>query len=630
MNHSQTFTITQAIELAKQYYKTGQLAKAENIARQILHSQPQQPEVLHLLGVIAAQTQRHEEAIKFINSAIAIQPTSPALYNSLGQVFWQQKQLEAATQCYQQALALNPTFAEAYNNLGIIWGEQNQLESAINCFQQAIALNPQDAKTHYNLGLAFSKLGQLTSAIACYQTTLQLNPNYVEAYSSLGKVLKDRALIEEAIECYRQALRLKPTYVEAHNNLLYTLNFSLHFDRPAMFVEHQQFNRQQALPLAGQLRGPYLNAKNAKKDPLRRLKIGYISPDFRKHSLTYFVEPILAHHDHQQFEIFCYYNNSKIDAVTRRLQSYADHWQTVCTLSDEALAEQIRQDRIDILVDLMGHTANNRLLVFARKPAPIQVFNTIGYSNTTGLTAIDYRISDSWVDPVGLADQYSSEKIIRMPASYYCYRPNADSPPVNELPAQHNGYLTFGSFNSYAKLNHYTLALWARVLQAIPNSRLVILTRALQDPVLQQELQEHLQQWSIAPSRLTLGYAASTEETLKRYHEIDLALDTYPFTGATTTCQALWMGVPVITLVGKTPAARASLSILAAINLTELATYTQEEYLNCCVNLANQLPYLQHLRAQLRTRMQQSPLMDEVSFTQYLEAQYRKIWENFR
>jgi predicted O-linked N-acetylglucosamine transferase (SPINDLY family) len=617
-------TIAQTLQLAEQSYRAGQLPQAVVLYRQVLQVQPNQSEALHALGVIAAQSKHYEEAMTLIKQAILSNSAVPTFHNSLGNVFWLQKQLDEALECYQRALSLNPNLVEIYNNVGMIFGEQGKFAEAMACFQRVLAVHPKEVNALYNLGLAFSKQGRLTEAEACYQQVLTLNPNYVEAYSNLGKVCKDRGKIAEAIQYYRTALHLQPTYVEAYNNLLYTFNFSPDYDLAMMFAEHQQFNQRYALPLASVIKPPRNH-----RDSQRRLKLGYISPDFRKHSLTYFVEPVLSHHDHDQFEVFCYYNNLKVDEVTRRLQQYADHWITCAGWSDEVLAERIRQDQIDILVDLMGHTANNRLLVFARKPAPIQVFNTIGYSNTTGLTAMDYRITDGYIDPEGVAEEFSSETLVKMPVSYYCYRPNDDSPPVNDLPAIQNGYLTFGAFNSYAKLTQPTLALWTTVLQAVSGSKLRVMTRELNDPVLRQELYDRFTLFGISPERLIMGSAPSTEETLKAYHQIDIGLDPFPFCGATTTCQALWMGVPVITLVGKTPAARAGLSILSALGLTEVIAYTSQDYLNIAIRLAGEIEYLQRLRATMRDRMTASPLMDAVGFTRHLESAYRAMWEKW-
>jgi predicted O-linked N-acetylglucosamine transferase (SPINDLY family) len=651
-------TIPQLIQQAIQYHQAGEWHQAETLYRQLLQIVPNHSEALQLLGVIALQRSHFDEAITLIKKAISFNNKVPSYYSNLGIALSAKGQLDEARTCYQQALTLNPNYAEAHNNLGNVFKEQGKLEAAIECYQRAFALNPSyidalnglgnalrtqgqlaDARdcyqrvlslnptsveTHFNLGMVLREQYQLTEAATCYQRALTLNPNYIHAHINLGETLSELGKITEAIQHYRNALALNPTYAEVHSNLVYAMNFSEQYDTATIFSEHQQFNIQQALPFATVIK-PHRNDRH----PQRRLKIGYLSPDFRKHSLAYFIEPVLAHHDHQQFEFFCYYNQTVIDQVTQRFQQYADHWLNCVGLSDEILAERIRQDSIDILVDLAGHTAGNRLLVLARKPAPLQVFHTVGYANTTGLLTIDYRLTDRYADPEGMTEQFSSEILIRMPASYYCYHPEEDSPPVNDLPARQHGYVTFGSFNSTAKLNDSTLVRWAKVLQAIPDSRLTLMTKSLQDPILQQTLQHQLATLGISSKRLTMGYASSPEETLTAYHQIDIGLDTYPFNGATTTCQALWMGVPVVTLVGTTPAARAGLSLLSTVGLTELIAYTPEDYVKIGIQLANDLDYLQQLRATLRARMQTSPLMDGASFTRHLEVAYRQMWEQW-
>lgn len=646
------------IQQAIQYHQAGELHQAETLYHQLLQIAPHHSEALHLLGVIALQRRQYDEAIILIKKAISFNQTVPSYYsnlgialsakdrlddaricyqqaltldpnypeahNNLGNLFKQQGKLEEAIDCYQRALALNPTYVDALNGLGNVLQTQGQLIDAMVCYQRVLSLNPTSVETHFNLGVVLRDQYQLTEAVTYYQRALSLNPNYIYAHINLGETLSELGKISEALQHYRNALALNPTYAEVHSNLVYAMNFSAEYDAATIFSAHQQFNTQQVLPFATAIK-PHHNDRH----PQRRLRIGYLSPDFRKHSLAYFIEPVLAHHDHQQFEIFCYYNQTVIDQVTQRFQQYADHWQNCIGLSDEILAERIRQDSIDILVDLAGHTAGNRLLVLARKPAPLQMFHTVGYANTTGLQTIDYRLTDRYADPEGIAEQFSSEILVRMPASYYCYRPEEDSPPVNDLPARQHGYVTFDSFNSTAKLNDATLVRWAKVLQAIPDSRLTLMTKSLQDPILRQTLQHQLARLGISSERLTMGYASSPEETLTAYHQIDIGLDTYPFNGATTTCQALWMGVPVVTLVGTTPAARAGLSLLSTVGLTELIAYTPEDYVKICIQRANDLDYLQPLRATLRERMQSSPLLDGVSFTRHLEVVYRQRWERW-
>lgn len=722
---TQTLTYSQALQLAFQHHQAGNLSEAEAIYRQALPIAPHPSELLHLLGVIAAQRQQFDEAIELINQAIALDSTVANFYSSLGgalsgqgqwaeaianfnraltldpnhleahynlgnllrhhqqwaqaaqhyrqylalnpneatvhhylgSVLLSQRQISEAVKCYQQALALQPNDAEINHNLGYAlaeWGKfskavdyyhralalapnnaqthknlgdvlrtQGHLNKAIVSYQQALALNPSDADTYNNLGTVFSQMGHLSKAIKCFQQALQLAPDFAEAGSNLASSLLYQGFIQQAISYYQQILAARPNAL-THSNLLLACQYQTEVDLTTLFSAHQQFNQQYVLPLAASIQ-PHLNARCRQ----RQLKIGYISTDFHKHSVAYFIEPVLAQHDHEQFEISCYDNSTTTDKVTQRLKKSVDQWINCAGWSDEVLAEKIRQDAIDILVDLGGHTNQNRLLVFARKPAPVQI-TYLGYPSTTGLTTIDYRITDSQVDPEGKTDSFNTEQLIRMPDSYFCYRPDDDSPPINPLPALKKKQITFGSFNNYAKLNADILASWAQILQRVPGAKLLLKARSLNDPDTRQRLKQKLIALGIDSGRLILAnYADSTVAHLKYYHQIDIALDSYPYHGATTTCEALWMGVPVVTLGGERPASRMGLSILSALGLTELIADTPAEYIEIGVNLANDMSYLQKLRAGLRHKMQTSPLMDDQNFTRHLEIAYRQVWEKW-
>jgi predicted O-linked N-acetylglucosamine transferase (SPINDLY family) len=349
-----------------------------------------------------------------------------------------------------------------------------------------------------------------------------------------------------------------------------------------------------------------------------------VSGDFRRHSVAYFITPILAQHNHDQFEIFCYDNNTVADEINQSLQRYADHWVNCSSLSDEELTNRIRQDQIDILVDLSGPTSKNRLLVFARRPAPIQV-TYLGYPTTTGLTAIDYRITDKYVDVTGINDSWNAEVPIKLSTCFFCYQPYADSPPVNDLPMLQTGRVTFSSFNSLAKLSPEILILWARVLNAVPNSTLLIKTRHVSEPAVRQHLENRFAKFGIPPSQLRLEDRTPPPAYLQTYHQVDIALDSYPFNGGLTTCEALWMGIPVVTLVGNRHVSRMGLSILTTLGLTELIADTPEKYIQTCLKWVKEVEYLQTLRQELRRRMESSPLMDAVSFTANLEKVYQRI-----
>jgi predicted O-linked N-acetylglucosamine transferase (SPINDLY family) len=581
---------------------------------------PNYADAYNNLGNARSGQDKISEAIIDYQKAIALNPNYAEAHNNLGVAFKKQGQIAEAIASFQQAIALNPNYLDAYNNLGVTLNDQKQCKEAETCFKAVLSLNPKYVEAYTSLGHSLDEQGKLTEAIACYQRALALEPNNVLAQSSLGRTLKEKGMINEAIVHYKKALALEPTDWKVHCNLVFTLNYSPQYDRAAIFLEHQRFNEQHAVPLSASIK-PHLNNNN----PHRKLKIGYVSADLRKHSVAFFMKPIFAHHNHEQFEIVCYYNHTQVDHITEQLQQYSDHWIPCLELSDEALADKIRQDKIDILVDLSGHIGGNRLLTFARKPAPIQA-TYIGYPNTTGLTVIDYHITDNYVDPEGIAEASHSEIPMRMPASYYCFDPLIERTPVNECPALENGYITFCCFNNYAKLNRETFVLWAKILQSLPDAKLVIMNASLQDLETQQFLENTFASLDIKSNRLEIGCIPSTEKTFSTYNQIDIALDSYPYNGATTTCQALWMGVPVVTLVGKTHVARAGLSILSALGLTEFIASTPEEYIEICVKLASEKQYLQKLRNEMREKMQASPLMDGASFTRYLESEYRKMW----
>jgi protein O-GlcNAc transferase len=359
----------------------------------------------------------------------------------------------------------------------------------------------------------------------------------------------------------------------------------------------------------------------------RRLRIGYVSADFREHPVAYFLEPILAAHDHQGFEIFCYADVRQPDAVTRRLQGYADQWRSLVGSSDEEAAELIRRDGIDILVDLSGHTGGNRLPVFARKPAPVQA-SYLGYLGTTGLPAIDYYLTDAHADPPGLTDAHYQEQLVRLPECGFCYAPGPAPEVSPELPARQAGRVTFGSLNSVAKLSEEVLALWARVLAAVAGSRVVLRTGAGRRA--EERVRGGLAGHGVSPERvLLLGQTATRFDYLKLYQAVDLGLDPFPYNGVTTTCDALWMGVPVLTLAGGTCVSRQGVRFLRAVGLDELIAETPEAYVRLATEVAGDLARLSALRRGLRERMSHSPLMDAAQFTRHLEAAYRGLWERW-
>lgn len=439
-----------------------------------------------------------------------------------------------------------------------------------------------------------------------------------EAYSHLGTSYQIRGQLDEALFALREAVRLKPSFTPAHSNLLLCLTHAHHVSCDEVFSEHVRWGEQHAqvqpLPAAAHDRTPH-----------RRLRIGYVSPDLREHAVARFIEPVLAHHTADAFEVFAYAEVAQPDAVSDRLRSHVATWRSTCGLHDRQVAEMIRNDRIDVLIDLAGHTALSRLAAFAYRPAPVQV-SYLGYPNTTGLRAIDYRLTDAWADPPE-HDRLHTEQLIRLPHGFLCFRPSA-APPVAPLPALERGYVTFGSFNRLNKLNEPVLQLWAKLLRALPTARLLLKTPALSDTALRESYADWFVRQGISRERVELqGFVASAAGHLEVYDRVDIALDPFPYSGTTTSCDALWMGVPLVTLLGPMHAGRVGLSLLAQLGLTDWVARDPAEYLQIAQHWAQRLAELAALRSNLRRRFELSSLRDEAGFTRTLEATYRTLWQ---
>ncbi len=542
------------------------------------------------------------------------------MLNLLGMVMNQASRNEAAVGLFGKVVALKPELAEAHNNLGVALKSQGKLEEAVAAYHTAIALKPDHAEAHHNLGIALNEQGRHDEAIAASQEAIALEPDFAEARNTLGSALLGAGRLDEAVASCREAIALKPNFAEAHSNLLLTLNYPDGISDEVLFAEHLEFDERHARPLAAHIR-PHRNDP----DPARRLRIGYVSPDFHRHSVAFLIEPILERHDHERCEIFCCYNHDEVDEVTERLRRYADHWIGCAGMKDEALADRIREDRIDILVDLTGHTGKNRLLVFARKPAPVQV-TWIGYPNTTGLAAMDYRITHADLDPVGETEQFFTEELARLPIATP-FRPPPDSPDVGALPAVKAGYVTFASFNNLAKITPDAMALWARILKSVKSSRLIIMN------VAQGEAESHVRQTftnnGIADARLILRQRIPFAEFLELHNSVDICLDTFPYNGGTTTRLGLWMGIPYITLAGAARRSRVGARLLSHVGHPDLIATTPKEYVRRAIEVAKDIPGLRELRAGLRERMARSPVTDGERLTRSLETAYRKMWARY-
>jgi protein O-GlcNAc transferase len=609
------------------------------------------------LGVVLQEKKQFDEAIANYQKAIQLNPNLADLYYNLATAFQEKRKPDDAIANYQKTIQLNPNSIDAYCNLGTAFQEKGEFDNAIECYQKAIQINPDIADLHCNLGNSLKKKGQLDEAIGYYRKAIQINPIFVEAYNNLGISLYTKGMLDEAIEnygialvlkpdfveayvhlgivyqnqgnldkaeeCFREALKIKPDCVFCYSNLLFSMNYNYRHDPQALAAEHLRFSKQIIEPLSF-----VTICHTNKREPNRKLRIGYVSPDFRRHPVSYFSEPVLIKHNSEHFEVFCYSNSPKHDEVTQRIQENADQWRNIVGMCDEDVTELIQKDEIDILVDLTGHTADNRILVFAQKPAPIQI-SWIGYLATTGLSTMDYKIVDNYTDPPGKTERFYTEKLLRLPESFLCYLPERDAPDVVELPALSAGHITFGSFNNFSKVTPEVFLLWAKILKELPDSCLILKGKSFRDKTTCQYAIDMFKRRDIAAQRIILQPPYPSPRHLESYNLVDIGLDTFPFNGAATTCEALWMGVPVITIAGTAYHSSVGISLLSNVGLKDLIAKTYDEYIRLAVNLSNDIERLKILRSGLRDKMAHSPLTDAERFTINLENSYREIWKTW-
>jgi predicted O-linked N-acetylglucosamine transferase (SPINDLY family) len=523
---------------------------------------------------------------------------------------------------YRKLLAANPNHAEALNLLGLVGLQVGRHADAIQLLERAVRARPEHtgardnlARAHFQIGLLAHKAGRFTEAADHNRRVLELVPTNAEAHYNLASALGPIGDPAEVAAQFAEAARLKPDLSIAQHKLVHAYHFVPGADAKVSLERHRAWARRFADPLTGAATQPHANSR----DPRRRLRVGYVSPDFRRHSVAYFFEPLLASRDKSQVEVFCYADEIKRDETTDRLRAHADFWRPITGKSDEDVAALVRADAIDVLIDLNGHLDNNRLLTFARRPAPVQV-TYLGYPDTTGMAAMDYRLSDFVADPPGLADELHTERLVRLPNCAWCYRPDDRAP----TPARSagDGRTTFGCFNSAKKINAPLIALWAKLLRAAPESRLIIKdgqgTPSPAAPRILGEFQRH----GLADRVELLDFTLDPTAHLATYNRIDVALDTFPYHGTTTTCEALWMGVPVVTLLGDRHLSRVGASLLRAVGLPDLIAQTAEEYVSIAARIAGERRDCAALREQMRT----SPLMDATRFARDVEAAYREMW----
>lgn len=607
-----------AIKLGGLLSHARQYADSVEVYRRALQHHAASGDLHFLLGDALFALERKGEAAECYSRAIEQMPMHAAAHSNLGNALHSQRKYAEATAAFRRALDLAPQRAEIHNNLGNVLRDQSRVDEAIEAYHNALRIDSNLAEAHNGLGVCLREKMRIDEAVVCFQRACALKAELADAACNLGTALRDQAQLPESIAELRRAIELDPSLFRAHGNLAYALWFCPGYSQTQIYEEHQRLNQQHALPLAAKVR-PYRNDRS----PDRRLRVGYVSPNFRDHVQSLFMTPLLAAHDHEQFEIVAYADQFDADAITERLRPHFDLWRDTNRLTDDELADLMRADRIDILVDQTMHMAQSRLLVFAQKPAPVQV-TWLAYPGTTGLTAIDYRITDPRLDPPGMFEGTYAEATVWLPDTYWCYDPLDEITAVNRLPALDRGYVTFGCLNQFTKVNADVLTLWARVLQAVPKSRLLLLA---EEGSSRQRVLDSLGKEQIDPARLEFFTRQRRQAYLEAHHRIDIGLDTFPYNGHTTTLDSLWMGVPVVSRLGETIVGRAGLSILHNVGLENLVAKSDGAFVETAVQLAKSLEDLARLRSSLRDTLRRSALMDGPRFTRHFEAAYRTMWQ---
>ncbi len=600
----------------------GQPAAAETLYLQALALCPHWSRIALNLGNALAAQGRFEDAAARYEDALRLEPGYGAAHANLGQLHLTLGHYQPAANHYAAAVQALPQSADALVGLGCALEELQRYQDALDAYRRALAINPDFAGAKLNLGRTLILLNQSEDAVSYLEEAVAAMPDNGLAYALLGQALSNLCLIEQAVTYQRRALELNaPNEALLAHIVLFNSNCLPDCTADMSFAAHRDYGQRYCSAFY-----PQNPRYDNRPDPERRLKIGYVSGDFREHPVSRFIEPVFTHHDPAKFETHAFYNHHLNDEMTTRLRSLVAGWHSIAGQDDATVAELIRMLGIDILIDLSGHTEYHRLFIFARKPAPVQA-TWLGYLGTTGLATMDYRICDVYTDPPGLTEYLHTEKLLRLPQSQWSHISYAHLPPIGELPLTHNGYLTLGSFNKASKLNEQTLELWASILNIIPQSRLMIAsvsTRRTAD-----YFAAIFEKAGIARERIQFMPRLPYRDYLTSIAEADVALDSFPYNGGTTSIDTLIMGVPVVTLMGDRPIARGGVSLLSNLGLTELIATTPQDYVNIVRQLAHDPVWLTALRNDLRNRVQTSSLLDGKHFTSQLEALYRQMWREW-
>jgi predicted O-linked N-acetylglucosamine transferase (SPINDLY family) len=632
----------------------GQTEEAIASFRRALEVHPDDPGALTNLGAVLRDRGEHAEAADLFRRVLRLAPELPQAHNNLGNVLLDLGQHDEAEVCFREAIRLAPNFALAHANLAGLLARRGRPADAVNAYRASLAIQfdartagrlghllldlnrrpealalcqealqhaPNDPEILNNLGNTYAGLGRLDEAIDAYHRALAAQPEWSVPHYNLGLALRNQGRPAESRAALRRALELAPADPVAHSTYVGSFHYDPDVDAVALLEEHRRWAERHTAHL------PPPERHAIDRDPNRRLRVGYVSPDFRSHAAAFFLRPLLEHHDPAAVETFCYAEVPAPDAVTAHLRGRAHHWRDTPGMSDDDLAARVRADGIDILVDLCGHMAHHRLLTFARRPAPVQI-SYLGYPGTTGLPAIPYRLADALTaaptEPVA-----PGEELVLLPGLFCCYAPPRPVPIDTTPPSRREGVITFGSLHKLDKLNAGVLDLWCRLLQETPGSRLLLCRNTLHGPTAAYWHEQFTRRGAAAERVLCESVEPVDMRHLEAYNRIDVALDVFPWSGHTTACEALWMGVPVVTLLGERYAGRMTASVLTSLGLDEWVAAGEDDYVRIARQLAADEARRQELRTEMRSRLLNSPLSDGVGFTRGLEGVYRRLWQRW-
>jgi protein O-GlcNAc transferase len=605
-------------------HRNGRVAEAEAAYRALLATTPGHANANNNLAIILRARGAWDEALACYRRALDRNASDPFVHSNYGCLLLDIGRSADAEAALRTAVHLKPDYAEGHFNLANILRARGERDGARAAYEEALRLKPGMPSALCNLGDLHKGAGELSRAVERFVAALKSDPSSAEAWNNLGETLKEMGRIEESISIFQKGLEAHPNHALMHSNLLLALHYTPGVPPETVFKAHKEWSRRHADPLL-----PAGKRHANLRDPERRLRVGYVSPDLCAHSVAFFAEPLIREHDRSRFEVFCYHTAARTDAFTERLKEMANGWRSLVGVDDARAAAAIEADGIDILVDLAGHTANNRLPLFARKPAPVQV-SWLGYPDTTGMGAIDYRLSDAITEPEGIADRLSAERIVRLPRGFHSYRPPVDVAPPVAPPVLASGSITFGSFNNTSKVTGEVVRVWSEILKRVPGSQLIVKSGQMGDDETRRRYLNTFIQCGVAAERVELlARIPAADSHLRAYDRLDIGLDPFPYNGTTTTCEALWMGVPVVTWAGQTHVARVGASLLTHCGLEELVARDEAGYIDRAVALAGNPNRLTALRQTMRDRLSTAPLTDYAGFARAVETAYRTMWRTW-